>query len=481
MSIKFRPKFHFTPRTGYMNDPNGLIYNRKTGEYHLFYQYSKKINVDEYFGSWIEKNWGHAISKDLIRWEEKAVALSYDEIGLIWSGSCAIDRKNTFGVFPPESDPENRLVCCYACANETPIKDYGKICCCLGYSSDGGKNWEKYEGNPVISNANNSFDEAFGDPKIFWLEDESYEAGGIWVMITVLKVRIFTSHNLREWKFESEGVHRGEPFSSECPDIFPVTVEGKRKWVYSGAGKYYIVGEFRRDENGRLYYATESDLMYVNIGNLYATQHFYNLPDDRILQMSWMVDHSSLDFRKEGKVWDGIQSLPIEFSIHGTAGEYAIRFNPAKELLSLRKRRVLSLSGAYVEEVMEELEKVSLTTFDLEAVFDVSQTEEFLLNVRQSKDECTRIFFTKKKSELEVNTYLSGRLIHEHHHMPVKLENNKLYLRILCDTIVLDVFAQNGESYKSMLFFPDEASGGFSLITKGKLKAESFDLYEIES
>lgn len=480
MSIKFRPKFHFTPQTGYMNDPNGLIYNRRTGEYHLFYQYSKTINVDEYFGSWIEKNWGHAVSKNLSCWEEKEVALSHDEIGLIWSGSSAIDRGNMLGVFPPDSKLEDRLVCCYACANETPIKNYGKISCCLGYSSDGGNNWKKYEGNPVITNENNCFDEAFGDPKIFWLEDEAYEAGGIWVMITVLKVRIFTSYNLRDWKFESEGTHRGEPLSSECPDIFPITIDGKRKWVYSGAGKYYIVGEFRHDENGRLRYVTESDLMYVDIGNMYATQHFYNLPDDRIVQISWMVDHSSLDFRREGKNWDGLQSIPIEFSVCREEERYELRFNPVKELLSLRKRCALALSEVEVKECIEKLEKINLTTFDLEAVFDVSQTEEFQLNVRQSENECTRIFFSKKKSEVEVNTYLSGRLIHEHHHMPIRLKNNRLHLRILCDTIALDVFAQYGEAFKSMLFFPDETSCGFSLTTKGILKAETFELYEID-
>ena len=87
----FRPKYHFTVKEGYMNDPNGLIYNQKTKQYHLFYQYSKKINTDEYFGSWIEKNWGHATSTDLIHFKEEKVVLKHDNIGLIWSGSSLID------------------------------------------------------------------------------------------------------------------------------------------------------------------------------------------------------------------------------------------------------------------------------------------------------------------------------------------------------------------------------------------------------
>ena len=130
----FRPKYHFTVKEGYMNDPNGLIYNQKTKQYHLFYQYSKKINTDEYFGSWIEKNWGHATSTDLIHFKEEKVVLKHDNIGLIWSGSSLIDRNNALGLFDESIDKEDRFVCAYACANDKPINNYGKICCCIAYS-----------------------------------------------------------------------------------------------------------------------------------------------------------------------------------------------------------------------------------------------------------------------------------------------------------------------------------------------------------
>ncbi len=485
MNNKFRPKFHFTPKIGYMNDPNGLIYNRRTKQYHLFFQYCADLDVmneDEYFGSWVEKNWGHAVSKDLIHWEEKEPVLAKDRIGNIWSGSCAIDRENTFGVFPEDSNPEDRFVCSYACANSEPINNYGKISCCLGYSTNGGAQWEKYVNNPIISNEHNRFDEAFGDPKIFWLDEENHPNGGVWVMITVLKVRIFTSENLKDWEFQSTGSINGEAFYSECPDVFPIKINGIKKWVYSGAGKYYIIGDFVRDSEGKLNFVAESKKMDVSIGNLYATQHFYNLPNDRIIQISWMGDHSSLDFKSEGKTWDGAQSIPIEMTIEkcdDADKEYAFKFYPVKELEQMRKEKVLSIQNKNYERIVEEFNNLNLQTFDLDAEFDISQTEEFCLKIRKGNGEYTKLTYTKSKGEVEVNTYFSGRLIHEHHHMPFNQQSGKLALRILCDTTILDVFVQNGESYKGMMFFPSEQSNGFCMDVKGLLKIEKLDLYKV--
>ena len=63
----FRPQFHFTPATNWMNDPNGMVYYE--GEYHLFYQYNP-------FGDkWGHMSWGHAVSDDLVTWDERPVAI----------------------------------------------------------------------------------------------------------------------------------------------------------------------------------------------------------------------------------------------------------------------------------------------------------------------------------------------------------------------------------------------------------------------
>ena len=55
---KFRQDYHFMAETGWINDPNGLIYFK--GKYHFFYQYNP------YSGFWDCMHWGHAVSEDMI-------------------------------------------------------------------------------------------------------------------------------------------------------------------------------------------------------------------------------------------------------------------------------------------------------------------------------------------------------------------------------------------------------------------------------
>jgi len=94
---QFRPQFHFTPEEKWMNDPNGLVYHK--GVYHLFCQYYPDEIV------WGPMHWGHAISKEMISWEHKPIALYPDELGYIFSGSAVVDIDNTSGLGTLENPP----------------------------------------------------------------------------------------------------------------------------------------------------------------------------------------------------------------------------------------------------------------------------------------------------------------------------------------------------------------------------------------
>ncbi|WNZ10782.1 GH32 C-terminal domain-containing protein [Streptomyces sp. 11x1] len=233
-----RPQFHFTPEKNWMNDPNGLVYYK--GEYHLFYQYNPNGS------SWGDMSWGHAVSKDLVHWEELPLALSHDDEEMVFSGSAVVDRDNTTGFGTKQNPP---MVAIYTSA----YKDGGKQAQSLAYSTDRGRTWTKYQGNPVIDIGSRNF----RDPKVQW-----YAPTRSWLMTVSLseehKVQFYSSKNLKDWSLLSEFGPTGATGGVwECPDLFPLAVDGDRKnikWVLvvnlnpggiaGGSGSQYFIGDF---------------------------------------------------------------------------------------------------------------------------------------------------------------------------------------------------------------------------------------------
>src|SRR4051794_21144300 len=153
-----RPQIHFSPKTGWMNDPNGMVYfNNK---YHLFYQHYPDSTI------WGPMHWGHAISKDLVHWEHQPIALYPDMLGYIFSGSAVADSNNTSGFGKNGKIP---LVAIFthddpkrARENRIDVENQS-----IAYSLDDGKTWTKYANNPVIKNPGIR---DFRDPKVMWYE-----------------------------------------------------------------------------------------------------------------------------------------------------------------------------------------------------------------------------------------------------------------------------------------------------------------------
>ncbi|THA76961.1 glycoside hydrolase family 32 protein [Streptomyces sp. A0642] len=237
-SETYRPLFHYTPQKNWMNDPNGLVYYR--GEYHLFYQYNPNGS------SWGDMSWGHAVSTDLVHWKELPLALSHDDEEMVFSGSAVVDWNNTTGFGTKKNPP---MVAIYTSHD----KGSGTQAQSLAYSNDGGRTFTKYDGNPVIDIGSKEF----RDPKVQW-----YAPTGSWLMTVSLstehKVRFYSSKNLKDWDRLSEFGPAGATGGVwECPDLFPLAVDGNKKnikWVLvvninpggiaGGSGAQYFVGDF---------------------------------------------------------------------------------------------------------------------------------------------------------------------------------------------------------------------------------------------
>ena len=258
----YRPQLQYTPAKNWMNDPNGLVWF--DGEYHLFYQYNPNG------ATWGDMSWGHAVSPDLVHWEELPVALPVEKDAqgrvtqMFFSGSAVADTKNTSG-FGQAGKPAMVAIYTSVYPQTTTLAngrtvEAGTQAQSIAYSTDRGRSWTQYAGNPVIALPPAPYQDQFRefrDPKVFWYEPEQK-----WVMVAVLsqlhKAVLFSSKNLKDWTFMSEfGPANAVGGVWECPDLFELAVDGdkdKKKWVLvinlnpgavaGGSGAQYFTGSF---------------------------------------------------------------------------------------------------------------------------------------------------------------------------------------------------------------------------------------------
>lgn len=399
-----RPQLHFTPKRGWHNDPNGLIYYE--GEYHLFYQHNP------YERDWENMHWGHAVSKDLIHWEEIQEALYPDEHGTMFSGSAVIDYNNTAG-FNKGKTPA--MVAIYTADN--PDRQVQ----CIAYSLDKGRTWTKYEGNPVIDSKEKWNSKDTRDPKVFW-----YEPNKEWVM--ALNERdghsIYTSANLKEWKYESHITGFWE-----CPELFELAIDGdmnNKKWVMYGASGTYMIGSF----DGKKF-TPESGKYYYTTGSIYAAQTFTNIPesDGRRIQIGWgRISHPGMSFNSQ-------MLLPTTLTLKTTKDGVRLFNNPVKEVDKLQTL-LLNKPSIQVKEANELLHSYS-------------------------NSDCLRIQFTIKLShatDAGFNLYgqqllkydMNNNLVNGVFYSPEDMTSMEITADLIVDKTSIEAFIDNGAYSYSM-------------------------------
>lgn len=296
-----RPRIHFAPENGWMNDPNGLI--RHGGLALLYYQFNP------FQVAWGPMHWGHAVSRDLLHWETRDIALFPDEQGTMFSGCAWRDGQGLAG------RGKDALLFFYTCAGgtEAPWSRDGTHTQRLAWSTDGGETLRKEEGVllPALTGENR-------DPKVFF-----HEESGAYGMVLYLEKNdfaLFRSTDLRHWH---ETQRLTLPGARECPDLFCLPVEGcgERKWVFWSADGFYFVGSY---DGYRFTPEQERRQAYAN-RIPYAAQTFACEPD-RTLSMAW------LRLPNRGRCFTGVMSLPAELSLCRRGGAYVLRFSCCREL-----------------------------------------------------------------------------------------------------------------------------------------------------
>ncbi len=303
-----RPTVHFTAAYGWLNDPNGLVY--QDGVYHLFFQHNPVAPC------WGNMHWGHATSTDLIHWKEGDIALYPDKMGTMYSGSGFVDKKNATGL---SEDGKTLLFYYTAAGNESTLSKGVDYTQCLAYSKDNGKTIVKYDKNPVVP----FYVRGNRDPKVVWCEEL-----GVYIMALFMRgttYRLFESENLLDWTPVQD---IETPDMGECPDIYPLEKDGVRKWVFTGADDIYYIGNFDK-ETRQLVFEVEGRKFHYG-RNSYAAQTYSDIPDRRV-KIAWNTINTA------GTVFCCQMGVPMEMSLAQVKGDWYLKGVPAREFDTLVK------------------------------------------------------------------------------------------------------------------------------------------------
>ncbi|QEO13813.1 glycoside hydrolase family 32 protein [Agromyces intestinalis] len=303
-----RPRFHFTPQRNWMNDPNGLVYDR--GLWHLYFQYNPEG------ADWGNMSWGHATSADLRRWTEHDVALRYRPGEQVFSGSV---------VAGPAGSAEHVLTAFYTSAYDDHQAQSRAT------SRDGGYTWEPDPQNPVLDRGTR----AFRDPKVIRYTDA--DGSTRYVMLTVeaddRQVLFYVSRDLRTWEYLSSfGPLGATGVVWECPDLVPLAVDGDpadARWVLLlstnpigddpdpyGSSMHYIVGHF----DGVHFTTDASEPTRLDHGrDFYAGVTFDSAPGGEAVMLGWMSNWRYADAFPSSP-WRGAMSLARRLSLRSVGG-----------------------------------------------------------------------------------------------------------------------------------------------------------------
>jgi beta-fructofuranosidase len=464
-----RPGYHFLPAANWMNDPNGLIQWR--GQYHLFYQYNPNGAFDA------TKHWGHALSADLLHWQELPLALAPTPGGPdaegCWSG-CAVDDGGvpTFiytGVHP-------QVVC-------------------LATGSPDLLTWEKFSGNPVIAGPPAELSAVaegqFRDPYV-WRE------AGAWHMVMGSKragrgglIVRYRSSDLRRWEYDgvllAGDASRTEPFAPgamwECPNFFRLgehAVLLYSTWVEHTALAYpvFVAGSYDGEQFTPL---AEGILVH---GSCFYAPQVMRLADGRTILFGWLKEGRSPQAAREAG-WSGVMSLPLTLDWLPAGG---LRLAPAEEVKSLRRHHQHFGEMEIAAGAAEALPGVQGDCLEIEAVFEPSDAAEFGLRLRGSPDgqEQTRLVYDAARGRLGVErdqASLSPAVDREPVEAPCRLDAaGQLRLRMFLDRSVLEAFASDEACLAARLYPTRPDSLGLGVFSRqGAVRLRYLDAYSMAS
>ena len=454
----WRQKYHIQGIVGLINDPNG--FSQFNGKYHMFYQWNPLGTNHK------NKTWAHSVSSDLLHWERMKTALRpdtwYSKDG-VYSGSAIVD--------------DEKLYLFYT-GNVKDSEGNRESYQCLAVSSDG-ENFERWE--PSIVNQPDGYTRHIRDPKIWKKDGKFYAVIGIQSENLEGKAVLYSSENIKDWKFEGEiaGANHGKikdfGFMWECPDYFQLkdekTGEIKDLLVFSPQGlepegdlynnKYQTGYLFGKLDYEKTEFEILSDFVEIDRGHdFYAPQ---SMEDDkgRRLIVGWMGIPEEEDFPTVKNEWLHCLTLPRELKvIDGKL--YQV---PIKEMESIRGEKI-EFSGKVAGEV-----KIGTgATYELKVKFK-DFNSDFGLKLRTGKNSETILKFDYNDKKFVLDR-TKGEQPDKRLRKVYLGDILELELTVFVDNSSVEVFINGGAEVFSSRIFPEKDADGISVFADKDVNVE---------
>ncbi|BFL13984.1 glycoside hydrolase family 32 protein [[Clostridium] hylemonae] len=463
---KMRQHYHFMAQTGWINDPNGLIFYK--GKYHFFFQYNP------YYGFWDYMHWGHAVSDDLFHWEYLPLALAPSEVyddhihGGCFSGSAIVCDDKLFLMFTATTNVGKGF-------EQTQ---------CIAYSEDG-IHFEKYGGNPVLTAPEGVPACQFRDPKV-------WEHEGIYYMVcgasrdNKAQALLYKSADMIHWEFFNVlAESRGEwGYMWECPDFYPLGDQFVLMFSPMGAGErtvVYLTGDFDY-KTGKFDYHTSGEIDWGF--DYYAPQSFV-APDGRRLVVAWANAWDWMPFWKDWgpaykEGWCGSFNLTREVKL---SEDGTLQFVPVKELECIRTngKDINALTVAQSEISLEAGDGIS---FELKFTINLEETDakQFVMELRKGDGKKVVCTFDFENAQLCVDRNNADGWSKGISRSTLALHNKKvLDVHIFSDQSSLEIFADHYKNNHSNNVYAGNEQNGINVYANGgRVCLENIESYGLE-
>ena len=471
---KYRPVYHHTPAYGWMNDPNGMFY--KDGVWHLYFQHNPYGSV------WGNLAWGHSTSTDLVHWQYEGDPVMADALGLIFSGSSVVDKDNTAGF------GAGTIVSFYTSAKSSPWGDVQMQS--MAYSTDGGKTFTKYDGNPVITSTARDF----RDPKVFW-----YAPGKHWVMMLAVgqEMQIWSSADLKDWKYESsfgakQGAHGGV---WECPDLVELPVEGtkEKRWVlicninpggpFGGSATQYFVGTF----DGKKFtnqFPTKTKWMDYGKDH-YATVTFSNAPDGRCVALGWMSNWQYAAVVPT-KQYRSANTIARDLTLYRQGGDLLLKSAPSKEIEKARstKKSVPQFNVSDSYEIASLLDGND-GAYEIEMEIKNNGAEKIAFTLQNAKGENVMMYYDTATRQFVMDRSNSGETSFSPDFPAMTVapsaDVDDIRLRLFVDRSSIEAFGDGGKFVMTNIVFPAEPYNKMTFESvRGSFTVKKMNVYKLK-